>query len=514
MKQNCFASALRFLLPALILALLTGCGGGGGGGGADGNSGGPNSGPANGTTDGTTGGTTPTTPAAPGQSNGSTPNPAYTATHFVTATATGTGDGSAQNPWTLAQAMANARAGDAVQVAPGIYEGASTGDGLSPTFRPSHDGTAAQPIVFFAQYPAATETDPANWSRLRRTGPVDSPLIGAGGDGAYRSHIVIDGFYFNYNEGAMPSTRGIVYLGFNNTGNKVRRNRFDRANLGAADDSDNYNCIQIHGSANAEISDNLFYGGYDSNGSHNESCITTYGALNFLIEHNTFQDVTTGIYVKGSFGGVGNQGRIRFNRFSGFRSGVELTENENGGTVEVYQNLFYGWNGTNARAAIIFENSVAPEHRNFIVHHNTIITPAPGGTSGPVSLESGIDMTGNVFRDNIVASADAGNTQVLINAYEIASLANFAQWDYNLYHNNGATPTFAINGAVHSGLAGWQSASGRDTRSIVASPQFEDTSAGDFRLVNNGQAALTASSTGGPVGCYITGLETIGIRAP
>lgn len=478
--------------------MLTSCGGGSSGGNSD----------------GTAGGNIPAAPTNPNQPSDSVANPAYTATHYVTSTASGTGDGSMQNPWTLMQAMANARDGDAVQVAPGIYEAASTGDGLSPTFRPSHDGTADRPIVFFAQYPAATEANPANWSRLRRTGPADSPLIGAGGDGAYRSHIVIDGFYFNYNEGAMPSTRGIVYLGFNNTGNKVRRNRFDRANLGAADDNDNYNCIQIHASANAEITDNLFNGGYDANGSHNESCITTYGALNFLIEHNTFQNVTTGIYVKGSFGGVGNQGRIRFNRFSGFRSGVELTENENGGTVEVYQNLFYDWNGTNARAAIIFENSVAPEHRNFIVHHNTIITPAPGGASGPVSLESGVNMTDNVFRDNIVASIVAGNAQVMVNAYEIASLANFAQWDYNLYYNNGATPTFAIDGTIHSDLASWQLASGRDAHAVVSLPQFENAAVGDFRLLNNGQAALTASSTGGPVGCYITGSEIIGIRAP
>lgn len=488
MEQKHVNNILQIVLAALMLASLASCGG---------SSGEDPDAPA--------GGNTPNVPP-----EGALPSPTYTATHYVTSTATGTGNGSMENPWTLTQAMANAREGNAVQVAPGIYEGPSTGDGLSPTFRPSHDGTAAQPIVFFAQYPAATETNPANWSRLRRTGPADSPLIGAGGDGAYRSHIIIDGFYFNYNEGAMPSGRGIVYLGFNNTGNKVRRLRVDRANLGDADDTDNFNCIQIHGSANAEITDNLFNGGYDAEGSHNESCITTYGALNFIIEHNTFQNVTTGIYVKGSFGGVGNQGRIRFNRFTGVRTGIELTENENGGTVEVSQNLFYDWVGV----AIVFENSVAAEHRNFIVHHNTIVVPTAGGTSGPVSLENGIDMTGNVFRDNIVASVVAGNMQVLVNAYEMASLANFAQWDYNLYYNNGATPTFAINGAIQSGLANWQSASSRDANSRVTLPQFVNADAADFRLTNNGQAALTASSTGGPVGCYVTGSETIGIRTP
>ena len=485
-------STVQFLLPPVLFALLISCSGGGSLDGTTSSSGGNNS-------------------PQPGDS-GVIPY-AYTPTHYVTATATGSGNGSLQNPWTLLQAMANAVAGNAVQVAPGIYEAASTGDGLSPTFRPSHDGTSTQPIVFFAQYPAATESNPANWSRLRRTGAADSPLIGAGGDGAYRSHIIIDGFYFNYNEGAMPSARGIVYLGFNNTGNKVRRNRFDRANLGAADNSDNFNCIQIHGSANAEIADNLFYGGYDATGSHNESSITTYGALNFLIEHNTFEGVTTGIYVKGSFSGVGNRGTIRFNRFLGFRSGVELTENEDGGAVEVYQNLFYDWNGTNASAAVVFESSVAPEHRNFVVHHNTIVTPAPGGAAGPVSVESAIDMTGNVFRDNIIASIEPGNTQVLVNV-DATSLNNFTQWDYNLYYNNGATPTFAMNDGVHSGLAAWQAASGRDSNSITAAPQFMDAAAKNFRLVNNGQAALTASSTGGALGCYLTGAEVIGRRGP
>lgn len=137
---------------------------------------------------------------------------------------------------------------------------------------------------------------------------------------------------------------------------------------------------------------------------------------------------------------------------------------------------------------------------------------APGGTVGAAYVEAGIDMTANIFRDNIVASVEPGTAQVLVNAYDVASLNNFAQWDYNLYYNNGATPTFAINGAIHSGLAAWQSASGRDANSLVAAPQFTNAAGEDFRLVSNGQAALTASSTGGALGCYITGTETIGIR--
>lgn len=48
--------------------------------------------------------------------------------------------------------------------------------------------------------------------------------------------------------------------------------------------------------------------------------------------------------------------------------------------------------------------------------------------------------------------------------------------------------------------------------SLVLMPYHMNASAGDFRLLNNGHA-LTASSAGGPVSCYIPWIETINIQA-
>jgi len=90
---------------------------------------------------------------------------------FVSASAAGGGDGSEASPWTLAEAMTNAVAGDRVQIAPGTYRGAATGDRYVPTFNPSHSGTVDAPIVFCAQFPAVYhEADPSRWSVIQNDG--------------------------------------------------------------------------------------------------------------------------------------------------------------------------------------------------------------------------------------------------------------------------------------------------------------------------------------------------------
>jgi hypothetical protein len=231
--------------------------------------------------------------------------------------------------------------------------------------------------------------------------------------------------------------------------------------------------------------------------------------LDFRLEHNSFENVTTGMYIKGSNEGVGNAGTIRYNSYRGFRHGIELTESQPGLHVDVSQNLFYDWNQAGAGHAIAFENSVAALHRNFRVFSNTIISAPMAGTGG-VALEATINMSGDVFRDNIVAALES-NSQVLVNGWEIGSLGPFAAWDHNWYFNAGAAPTAALNGAIHSGLAAWRTASGRDASSVASDPQFVNAAAKDYRLKPT-SPARTASSTAGPVGAYLTGDEVIGVR--
>lgn len=56
-------------------------------------------------------------------------------------------------------------------------------------------------------------------------------------------------------------------------------------------------------------------------------------------------------------------------------------------------------------------------------------------------------------------------------------------------------------------------ATARQTHSLESNPGFVDFANDDYHLSAHGQAVLTAANTGGPVGCYITGTEEVGLRA-
>lgn len=439
--------------------------------------------------------------------------PEYVPNKFVTVDATGDGDGSEADPWTMQQAVALAVAGDVVQIGPGAYSNAGGEGGSEPAFGIANAGTAEEPIVFFAEHPAAYTDDPSLRSKLRNTnqGTVSpAPTL------ATHNYVIIDGLWFDYADGGRPSSRGIIYNPYETQGQRLRRLRFDRENLGPDDDNDNYNCIHAHRNPNLEITDSRFVGGYDPIGSHNESAITLYGSLDVVIEHNTFEGVTAGIFFKGSGGpgpdggNLGNSGIVRFNRFISCRQGVLMAENEDPRASQVVQNLFVVDDTPGPpNQAIEFDNSVPPEQRNTHVLSNTIVMQADAAEGAVTSQNSNV-LTNNVVRDNIVTYGSASE-QVLVNFWEIESLSSFDEFDYNWYFNDGSTPSFAVGGEVLEGLGAWQAASGRDANSNVGDPMFVDAEGGDYRLAD-GSPAATASSSGGPVGCYIDGDEHIGIR--
>ena len=91
----------------------------------------------------------------------------FTPTKYVTTGAAGGGVGSAGDPWTLAEAMTSAVAGDIVAIAAGVYVGSSTNNKEQPAFRPSNSGTSGSPIRFVAQWAAATHTYRLNRHKVR-----------------------------------------------------------------------------------------------------------------------------------------------------------------------------------------------------------------------------------------------------------------------------------------------------------------------------------------------------------
>jgi hypothetical protein len=442
----------------------------------------------------------------------------YTVTHYVSTTGNSTSSQAVYNaaanpltPCTFRVALAYAVAGDVVELAPGTYEDtiASGGGGTAnPIFVPANDGASGDPIIFTAKYPAAYNT--SNRTQLGRSddpaaGVESCPIIGS------RDYVIWDGFYFNYADGAMPHTLGIVYFGYEVVGMSVRRLRFDRTDLGTNDDGNNWTCLYFHNATDPYVQECKFYNGYDvGGGSNNESCITTYGAQNFVFEHNDFEDVTTCFYIKGTDSGDPNYGVIRYNKLTGYCHGMQLSTTLSTGTnaVEVTQNLLIGAaGGAGGDVGIGFFNASAPECRYFNVHHNTIIGGGDEGR-GVVSTYSSVALNGCEFRDNIVACF-VSSTQVLVNAEQ--ALTNFTTWDYNRYYENGNTPQYFV-GSTQTGIVDWRSASSRDANSTEGDPSFVNQASGDYKLAG-GSPCLTGSSTSGPQGCYISGSEEIGLRA-
>lgn len=445
----------------------------------------------------------------------------YTVTHYVSTTGNNTNsqavyDAAANpaTPCTFTVALARAVAGNIVQLAPGTYEGTIAGHGNSdPIFVPTNAGSSGNPIIFTAQYPAAYNLDTSLYTQFGRSDDVAPPGTSCPIWGS-RNYAILDGVFFSYAQGAMPWTRGIVYYGFSITGMEVRRLLFERTDLGNDDDGDNYNCIQYHEALDCKVSDCWFTNGYGTPPmSHNESCITTYAGRNFTIEHCYFENVATAVYIKGTDGPgtIGNYGVIRYCNIAGNYINVELAISKATGTdvVEVTQNLITM--ASDGDHALAFDLEVTGSaNRYFNVHHNTFIGAVNSSNMNGVVVVDNIASLGDgdQFANNIVAIMSA-SSELLVNT--AIAVTGFAAWDYNRYYSGGSSPQFFL-GSTRDGLAAWQSASSRDTNSTAGDPQFVNAGAGNYKLAG-GSPCLTASSTGGPIGCYITGSEEIGLRA-
>lgn len=412
-------------------------------------------------------------------------------------------------PTTIGTAGARATAGNVVQLAPGNYSGSCPGGAASPVFGFANAGSSGSKITLVAQYPAALNTGySGSWSKLRRTNDptLDTcPIWGA------QNHVTLDGVRIDGNDGGLTHTRGIFYFGYRVTGMRVTRTFVTRVDLGSSDDGDNYNVFHIHGAVDPVIDRNVVQDGFDDTGSHNEAVFTTYGARDFLLEYNTFDNVTIGAYIKGTDGAEprGNRGIIRYNLMNNVKIGIEMSTSLDTGTdtVDIYQNIIT-LNPLSSTHTLAWENATGVP-RYFRVWNNTLIGTGDE-EQGIVAIENGVNMTGGVFRDNIVARFATGGGQVIVNAQQ--SMATLTTFNYNMYYANGSTPQFYGNGGNRNGLAAWQSAVSFDANSSVANPTFVNQAAGDYHL-DTGSPALTASSTGGPVGAYITGSETIGAGA-
>jgi hypothetical protein len=458
------------------------------------------------------------------------PATGYTATHYVTANATGTGNGSLGSPWTLAQAMAQAVAGNQVRVAPGVYSGLwNSGLGsaarYTAVFRPANSGTAASPIVFFAQNPATANYGSTSlYSELRHNGAgsdsiASSPAMGATGV----NYVIFDGFYAKFST-AYPAPSGGTFCLHTTTGSHLRRIVVD-VDISIANTSTyNPNAIWCAGATSSFISDCRFEGspGVHLNGSHIELADPNHG---FTIQNCTSNCINgaVSIFVKG--GSTGGQGTNITLRNNYCRGGL-LMGNVNGG--DVYNNLVVSNSGG---IPGIFGFRYYPDMGNVRVYNNTFVLSGDQYVMGvtyhrqpTVNFRS----TSSRFYDNIVRLTNSTLGQVMntqpqgggVSYITNASVAtDFDLIDRNVYyaggsqlrHYDAAGTLYTGIAAWRAGLAGFMGANARETNSTEGDPLF--VGASDYHLQAGSPARTGIGGRTTTAGCYITGTEEIGVRA-
>ena len=415
------------------------------------------------------------------------------ATHFVTADADGSGDGSEGSPWTLEQAMAEAQPGNVVLVGPGVYTAPGSGERYAPSWNPAQSGTSDAPIVFCAEYPAVHNA--ANRSELRNDGTSDGgPTFGT----LDREWIVWDGFYVNEAMApSRPDTGPVVVWGSRNV--TIARCVVEATTI---ERGDNHNAIRLEAVENVRIVDNRLFGVHESTRpSRNHAAIMTYDASFVTIEHNEIFDCDAAMYLKGDHEGDGLPNgafTVRYNHVHDIIAhgvtllGVTLVGSE---PTVVSHNLFEGV------GIGVLLNAVGEGHpASARVHHNTIVDSEVGvfvNTSTPSDFH---------ITQNLVVGAPVFATDTVSREDLAMMVGNGYLSDDNHAHEH---DYWAFGDSLEV-FQGW---SGLDGESSTGDPLFVDAMGGDYHL-GAGSPALTASTTGEAVGCFVDGTEQMGVRPP
>ena len=381
------------------------------------------------------------------------------------------------NPWlTVTKACAEALAGDNVYVTAGTYSAAGTGDRKIPAFNPTSSGTSGNPITFKA---VGTVTLTLSSS----TGPVY---------GAYtKDYITWDGFTTDESDHTMHPTGepslAVIWAANNiviKNGTFLGSGYYEPLNMNRA-------AIFLSGGNDSHVYNNTFsnFSGADENNAD----IYLYGSKRNIIEHNTHSDGVSAFWSKGSNAEVTNEDNIfRYNLISGM-SRAGMTLGPSAVTTQVYQNIVYdsAWGITSRELPLL------------VFSNNTIVNSSQS-TWGFIRVYTATESS--QFLNNLMVYSPSG-----YGSSGVTSPGTIVS-DNNMYFGITANYHWNDEGGGNQSFAYWQSTWGKDANSSYADPLFVDNTAHNYHL-QAGSPALTASDTGGPVGAYITGTETIGTGA-
>ena len=449
----------------------------------------------------------------------------FTPTKYVTTGAAGGGVGSAGDPWTLAEAMTSAVAGDIVAIAAGVYVGSSTNNKEQPAFRPSNSGTSGSPIRFVAQWAAATHTTDLTDIRCGNTDAVANrgcPAFGTNNvDYIEWVGILSDNNDSNNATRSANSTVGIWLSDYINVyGCKLIGNQAQTGN-------DNYSGFRIEDSDYSEIHNNSISG---YTGRTNHTAVMTYGNQFTQVYNNEIFDCQHALQPKGSsrtdsdniigFDVYKNKvyNCVHFMRIHGLVKGPSSELNK------IYQNVVYDcdyiFEFTSSGTTVGSPDGLRAFNNVF---YNTDARQGTMFTSDNYDWTvDGTNPRDSEFFNNILSSATASPAYVGGDHTftDIGFYSDIINPDRNVVHNF----TKIINAESGANLDSttwgeWQSA-GNDVNSTQSDPLFASPATQDFTLVGGSPASNLGRDREGqfgtvdatiPAGVYVTGSEVIGI---
>jgi methionine-rich copper-binding protein CopC len=376
-------------------------------------------------------------------------------TYYVSTTGSDSNNGSASSPFATLQHAANSVvAGDTVDVASGTYTGFSMGWEVTQT-----GGTATAPITWNASPGAVIDA----------SNPDTADAIDLEGV----SYVNIKGFTVNNTTGSITRA-GIRAVGDTNV--LIENNTVE-------------NCAQweiFSGFANnLDIIDNVASGATVQHGIYvSNTCSNPQ-----IIGNTVFGNKECGIELNGdaSDGGIGIitnalvEDNVIYNNGAAGGSAINCDGVQNS---LIANNLLYG---NQAGGIALFQIDGGGPSINDTVVNNTIVSPSNGRYDLNIQNVSGISVYNNIFYNSNPA---AGSIEI-----PSGSLAGFAS-DYNVVVNSLSNNVGSSNGT----LAQWQSLTGQDLHSIVATPSqlFVNSAANNYQELSTSPSIGAGTSTDSP----------------
>lgn len=464
----------------------------------------------------------------------------YTATHYVapyTSVTGASGDTDVQtasafansnesNPCTFACALANATAGNKVQLAPGVYNGSSTGNRFIPSFAPANEGTAADPIVFFAKYPAAYNRGSTSlYTEVRKpttTTTVNGFTVPASGacpvlgNNTQSDYIIFDGFYANEAE-AYSAPNGGIFLAHAATGIEFRRCFIERGSgVLYYQAGHNGNPFYAESTINSKILDCVVTG-YVLRASlpaiihQNNSSIEVYNSTGWVVRNCYLENFGYGMFQKESDNQWSTEGTWEYNHLLNGKSAINVQQ----GTFVGRYNLIVGADeGIHGDGGPVTYTGGTRPPQILTFANNTIVMNSANFVAGAQKagfiIETGMQLRTSTLTNNIVYGRTGWTGHHFRTNSGGSSSWTFADWTTmngnNYFREDSSTLSFMDTAfATVTGIANWRTTTGHEATSITTDPLFVDVANSNFRL----QGGSPASGKG----CYVTGSEEIGLRA-